>query len=123
MKSLSQITNSYIYSIKGNGKGIVLMLISSILVSFGQLFWKISSEKGFFYILSGFVLYGIGAIIMIIAYRYGSLSVLQPMLSLNYVMSLIFGSYILNENIGSEKVIGVIIIIFGGILIGGGDKK
>ena len=71
-----------IKSLKENGKGILLMLVSSICVYTGQLFWKLSSKELLFLLL-GFVLYGIGAIVMLIAYKYGSLSVLQPMLSFN----------------------------------------
>lgn len=74
-----------IESFQKNKKGILLMLISSICVCVGQLLWKISAEKGFPIMLAGFCFYGLGALIMIIAYKYGKLSVLQPMLSLNYV--------------------------------------
>ena len=59
---------------------------------------------------------------MLIAYRFGSLSVLQPMLSLNYVISLILGVSILGEQITLARVMGVLIIIIGVILIGGGDE-
>ena len=43
---------------------------------------------------------------MIIAYRYGSLSVLQPMLSLNYVLSIIMAAFVLKEQINLSKCIG-----------------
>ena len=69
-----------IESFQKNKKGILLMLISSICVCVGQLLWKISAEKGFPIMLAGFCFYGLGALIMIIAYKYGKLSVLQPML-------------------------------------------
>lgn len=69
----------------------------------------------------GFLLYGIGAILMLIAYKYGSLSVLQPMLSFNYVFSILLAHYALNEEIMVSDVIGIIIIIAGTVLIGGGD--
>lgn len=72
-------------------------------------------------LLLGFALYALGALIMIFAYRFGSLSVLQPMLSLNYVFSIILANAVLKEQITPLKAIGVIIIILGVILIGGGD--
>jgi undecaprenyl phosphate-alpha-L-ara4N flippase subunit ArnE len=109
-------------SFKKNRTGILLMLISSICVCFGQLLWKLSSDKGIIaLLLLGFVLYGIGALVMIFAYKFGSLSVLQPMLSLNYVFSIILANTVLKEQITLLKTIGVIIIIIGVILIGGGD--
>ena len=72
--------------------------------------------------VSPFGLYGIGALIMIIAFRFGSLSVLQPMLSLNYVLSMLLAVFILNETITVTKLAGLFIIITGVILIGGGDE-
>ena len=110
-------------SIQKNKKGILLMLISSICVCIGQLLWKLSSEIGLLYMLAGFILYGIGALIMIVAYRYGKLSVLQPMLSLNYVLSIGLGAVVLNETITLLKCSGVCIIIVGVILIAGGDEE
>ena len=72
--------------------------------------------------LAGFGFYGVGALVMIVAYKFGKLSVLQPMLSLNYVLSIILASIILKEKITLLKCIGVLIIIAGVVLIAGGDK-
>ena len=58
---------------------------------------------------------------MIIAYRFGELSVLQPMLSLNYILSIFLAVVILKEEITILKVIGVFVIITGVIMIAGGD--
>ena len=70
-----------IESIQKNKKGILLMLVSSICVCVGQLLWKLSATQGLLFMLAGFVFYGAGALIMIIAYKFGKLSVLQPMVS------------------------------------------
>lgn len=111
-----------IESIKKNKKGIILMIISSICVCIGQLLWKLSSAYGPFVMLTGFVFYGAGALVMIIAYRFGKLSVLQPILSLNYVLSIILASVVLKEEITVLKCIGVLVIIGGIVLIAGGDE-
>ena len=58
---------------------------------------------------------------MITAYKFGSLSVLQPILSLNYVISLFVGYYFLNESVSIQNLLGVIIIILGVYLIATGD--
>lgn len=108
-------------SFKKNKYGIMLMILSSICVCIGQLLWKLSVKQGIMLLLAGFVLYGVGAVIMIVAYKFGSLSVLQPMLSLNYVISIVLASTVLNEDITLMKIIGVLIIMLGVILIGGGD--
>lgn len=111
-----------IESIRKNKKGILLMLVSSICVCIGQLLWKLSAMQGLVFMLVGFVFYGAGALIMIIAYKFGKLSVLQPMLSLNYVLSILLAAFVLREAITLYKVIGVIIITCGVITIAGGDE-
>ena len=111
-----------IESIQKNKKGILLMLVSSICVCVGQLLWKISATQGLVFLLAGFAFYGAGALIMIVAYRFGKLSVLQPMLSLNYVLSIVLATFVLHEAVTLYKVIGVIVITCGVIMIAGGDE-
>ncbi len=106
-----------------NKKGILLMACSSICACLGQLFWKLSADHGFAAMLAGFCLYGIGAIIMIIAYRYGKLSVLQPMLSMNYILSIFLAAIVLHESITIAKGFGVILISVGVVCIAGGDEE
>lgn len=111
-----------IESIRKNKKGILLMCLSSICVCVGQLLWKLSAQGSLLILLAGFILYGVGALVMLVAYRYGSLSVLQPVLSLNYVFSIILSVRILHETFTLAKFLGVLIIIAGVILIAGGDS-
>ena len=110
-------------SFQKNKKGILLMLISSICVCIGQLLWKLSTEYGAIPLLLGFCFYGCGALVMIFAYRFGRLSVLQPMLSLNYVLSLFLAAIVLKEAVTAAKCIGVLLIISGVVLIAGGDGE
>lgn len=112
-----------IRSLKENKKGILLMLISSVCACIGQLLWKLAGSRGMLYLIVGFGLYGIGALIMLIAYRYGKLSVLQPMLAMNYVLSIILGKIVLQETITVGKIIGVLSIVIGVLLIAGGDSE
>lgn len=110
-------------SINSNRKGIALMLLSSICACTGQLLWKIAGSNGILCLLAGFSLYGIGALLMIIAYRYGKLSVLQPMLAMNYVLGVILGKFILDESISPLKIGGTLVIMIGVLMIAGGDKQ
>lgn len=119
---LSKAGKGMLESFQKNKKGILLMLVSSICVCVGQLLWKLSAEQGIFVMLIGFCFYGVGALVMIIAYRFGKLSVLQPVLSLNYVLSIILAAAILNEEITILKCIGVLLIIAGVVMIAGGDE-
>ena len=112
-----------IESFRKNKKGILLMVISSICVCVGQLLWKLSAKQGIVTMLLGFCFYGVGALVMIIAYKFGRLSVLQPMLSLNYVLSIVLAAIVLKEKVSVLKCIGVLIIISGVIMIAGGDEE
>lgn len=109
-------------SIRKNKKGILLMIVSSLCVCTGQLLWKLSAEGGLLPLLAGFCLYGLGAVVMIVAYRYGKLSVLQPMLSLNYVLSIALAAVVLHEEVTLLKCVGVVVIVTGVLLIAGGDE-
>ena len=110
-------------SFEKNKKGIILMICAAVLACVGQLFWKLSTSNGVLYMLIGFVLYGAGALFMLTAYRFGSVSVLQPMMSTNYALSAVLGIFVLQEKISVMKVIGIIVITTGVILIGGGDEE
>lgn len=110
-------------SFNKNKKGIVLMLLSSICVCLGQLLWKLSASGDILLLFLGFVIYAVGAFVMIIAYRYGKLSVLQPVLSLNYVLSIVLAACVLKELVTVLKCIGILVIITGVILTSGGDEE
>ena len=100
-----------------------MMIVSSICACVGQLLWKLSAVEGIMMMLAGFVLYGIGALVMIAAYRFGKLSVLQPILSLNYVLSIVLAALVLKEVVTIIKCIGVLVLIAGVVLIAGGDEE
>lgn len=105
-----------------NRKGILLMLSASFLTCTGQLCWKLSAEHGFLLVALGFILYGCGALLMIIALKCGELSVLHPMLSAGYILSLVLGALVLHESVSVPKVIGVAVIIAGLVLLSSSGK-
>lgn len=118
---MENIKNNFIQSIKKNLKGIILMVISALFVSVGQLFWKFSDGSNMKFLLIGFACYGLGALIMVVAFRFGSLSVLHPLMSIGYVFAIILGITQLHENVSVVQYIAVAMIMLGVILIGGGD--
>lgn len=106
-------------SFRENKKGVLLMLVSSVCACVGQLLWKLSAVHGTAAAAAGFCFYGLGALIMIAAYRYGKLSVLQPVLSISYVISIVLGAAVLHEPVTFFKCFGVAMIISGVIMIAG----
>ena len=111
-----------IESFKKNKVGILLMVCSSICVCVGQLLWKLSGDGSLLCLIFGFGLYGMGALAMIVAYKFGKVSILQPILSLNYILSIVLAATVLSETITLMKCIGVLIIFVGVLLIAGGDE-
>lgn len=94
-------------------KGIFLIVFSSLCVCIGQLLWKIAHTEGINYIIIGFIFYGIGSVFMILSYKYGKVSILQPILGISYIFSLFLGNIYLQENISLIKCCGVFLILFG----------
>lgn len=93
--------------------GIILMVVSSLFSCAGQLMWKLGAARGIGDVIIGFALYAAGALLMLVAYRFGELSVLQPILGLSYVLSLLAGWAWLGETITMGRVIGVIAVVLG----------
>ncbi len=110
-------------SFKRNKKGILLMLIASLCACVGQLLWKLSAERGMLMMLAGFAIYGVGALFMMVSYRYGKLSVLQPVLSMSYVLSTFVAILVLNETVSLTRWAGVLVMIIGVVLVAGGDRE
>lgn len=99
-------------------KGIALILLSAAFACTGQLLWKLASrDDSVLLVIVGLGLYGLGALLMILALRYGELSVLHPMMSVGYVLSLFLGVAVLDEEITVTKIAGVAVIIVGLIFL------
>ena len=98
------------------------MLLCAACLCLGQLIWKLMPDYNLVYLLSGFVIYAVGALSMIIAYRYGELSVLQPINSMSYVFSTIIAILILHEKIPLVTIAGIVLIVSGVVVLGAGSE-
>jgi undecaprenyl phosphate-alpha-L-ara4N flippase subunit ArnE len=81
--------------------------------------WKLAlnNQHSLFFYGMGFALYAMGALSMILALRFGELSGLHPILSLGFVLSVVWGGAILREKISVVKLLGVGLISVGVILL------
>ena len=97
--------------------GVFLILISAALTSVAKFTWKLAASydgpKKYIVMLIGFALFVGDGFFMVIAYRFGELSVLQPILSLGFVFSLILGKLFLNEVHSVTKYVGIFLILAG----------
>lgn len=99
--------------------GIFLMLVCAVCLCTGQFIWKL--YDGLFPLVIGFGIYGLGALAMLCAYRFGSLSVLQPINSVSYVIAAILGNIFFDEAITAGKVVGIIAIMLGVFFLAKGE--
>lgn len=112
-----------IKSLKNNGKGILIMILASLFTSIGQMFWKIFRENNnILFLAIGFILYGVGAILMIVAFKFGKYSIIHPMMCTSYIFAILLGGFFLGEYLSVYKLLGIFIISVGVIFIGGGDE-
>ncbi len=120
------MASNFIASIKESRLGIALIALASLLASFGQLFWKLSHSATdnwtfIFRVGIGLFLYGLGALLMIVAMRFGKLSVIHPAMCLSYVFIALIGVFFLGEICTWQQYLSMLVIISGVILIGGGS--
>jgi uncharacterized membrane protein len=114
-----------------NWSMLLLLLVSIIFCAFGALFLKKGSIhfkidftiKNIINILKNYTLiigvlfYCISTIFFILALRLGELSVVYPLSSITYVIITVLSMYFLKEKINRYKLIGIVLIIFGVVLI------
>lgn len=114
-------------------KAIALMIFCTIFTSGGQLFWKTGVGRIDFsnlitlfnwpFIL-GFFAYGTGALLMILAFRFGELSVLYPIVASSYVwVSLASLWFFPDDRFNVWKLVGVVVILISVSLLGWGSTR
>ena len=112
-------------------RSIILMIVCTIFTSTAQILYKIGANNLKFDVISiitnwplvlGLILYGLGAGLVIIAFRGGEVTVLYPLITSSYIWVTLASSYLFGEIISMTRWIGVIIIIIGILMITLGDK-
>jgi drug/metabolite transporter (DMT)-like permease len=110
---------------------IIMMILCTILTSFAQVFYKKASGSLSFNLLEliinynliiGLIMYAVAAVIMIIAFKFGEVTVLYPIVTLSYVWVSLLSVYFFNEVMTFYKWLGVLVIIIGIIFIAFGGK-
>lgn len=114
-------------------KAIILMIFCTIFTSLGQILWKFGVARIDFSIpltiinlpfISGFVSYGLGALLMLMAFESGELSVLYPIVAASYIwVSLISPILFPIDSMNFLKWLGVTLILISVSLLGYGSQK
>ncbi|WEV45685.1 EamA family transporter [Streptococcaceae bacterium ESL0687] len=108
--------------------GYLLVLLAALASSLGQLAWKLGAEstsglQATLMTVLGFVLAGAGMIVLMASFRYGEVSILQPMMSIGFAFSVFFGYLFLGESISLNKILGVLFIVAGAFTLAYIPKK
>ena len=74
-------------------------------------------------LIGGFISYAIGAVFLIIAFKYGDLSLVYPFVALSFIWVNIASIFLFNEAVIIMNWMGVIGILIGVSLIGYGSRK
>lgn len=106
---------------------IGLIIIGTVVGSFGALFLKIGMDRIQLNLLNvilnkriilGIFLYVISSFFFIYALKGGELSILYPMVSFGYIWVTIISRIFLKEQIDKYKIIGIGLICIGIIFVG-----
>lgn len=111
---------------------IILMVFVTLLTSIAQILYKLGVDKLEFDIISiitnypiimGIALYVIGAVLMIISFKGGEVSVLYPIIATSYIWVSLLSSFFFNEIINIIRWAGIFVIFIGITFVGLGSKK
>jgi len=112
---------------------VVLVLLSTFVTSGGQIFlkqgssnlnWDIVGQIANIPLIIGCLLYAIGAVMLIVSLKYGDLSVLYPIYSLNFVWVSILSPYFFaSDSMNWVKWLGIAVIMLGVSCVGVGSVR
>jgi len=100
----------------------MLALICAALAAVGQLLFKlgavyvtgeVTSWLLNWRVVSGMVLYGVSAILFVVALKHGELTVLYPLIATSYVWVALLSDRFLGETVSMGRWVGIGLIISG----------
>lgn len=119
------------------GIAILLMFLCTLFTSVGQLLWKSGVMKIHFSTFTGsvismlnfpfvfgFVAYGVGAVLMLVAFQKGELSVLFPIVATSFIwVSLFSPLFFPGDAMNITKWIGIFVILLSVSMLGLGSSN
>lgn len=75
------------------------------------------------WLLSGYSLYGISTVLLVLALKNGQLSLLYPVISLTYVWVTILSVVVFREALNPYKLAGIVLIVVGVGVLGLNGRK
>jgi drug/metabolite transporter (DMT)-like permease len=75
------------------------------------------------WLLSGYCLYGLSTVLLVVALKHGQLSLLYPVISLTYVWVTILSVIVFHEVLNPYKIAGIVLIVAGVGVLGLNGRK
>ena len=110
---------------------IVLMILTTLFTSSAQVLYKFSSAKislsivallSNYYLIGGILLYAFGAVLMLLAFKGGDVSILYPIIATSYIWVAIMSWIFFSDVFNIFKYIAIILIVAGVSVIGFASK-
>jgi drug/metabolite transporter (DMT)-like permease len=92
----------------------------TVMTQAPMIAWKILTNLPLF---GGLACYGLSTILLVLALRYGELSILYPIIALTYVWVSILSVGFLGETLNVYKLLGLVFIVLGVAVLGRKDKN
>ena len=117
---------------KTQPKAIVMVLISTVFISFAQILFKHASVFSFdiisvvtnYYLVAGLLIYVLAAALLLFALKRGELTVLYPMYASSYIwVSLLSPVFFPADYMNAMKWLGIFLIISGVTALSAGGKN
>lgn len=104
------------------------MIICTLFTSTAQVFYKVGAMKlpaifTNYQLLTGLFLYALGAVIFVVALKFGEVTVLYPIIATSYIWVAILSWLIFSDSINLYKGAGIFIIVVGITIIALGSKS
>ena len=118
-------------------QSLIIVICCTVIGAAAQVLLKLGAESlahpsllqaaiGIFtnpYLFFGYACYGIFAALLVVALRHGELSLLYPVIALNYAWVSILSVVIFHEHMNALKIAGVSVIILGVAVLGRNGSK
>ncbi|MFH0701143.1 MAG: hypothetical protein V2A62_01770 [Candidatus Woesearchaeota archaeon] len=114
-------------------KAVLITILCTLFTSTGQILWKFGIERinlsDFWTILNipfvlGFIVYALGGLLMLLAFKKGDLSLVYPIIATGYVwVSLLSPLLFPTDSMNVWKWSGVILIMISVSVLGWGSSK
>ena len=107
---------------------VLFVIITTLLTTVAQLLLKKGLERfpeifTNLPLIAGIILYGVGSIFIVLAFKGGDVSVLYPIIATGYLWVALLSFFVLDEQVNLLRWSGVIVIVIGVSLIGIGSRQ